>query len=322
MGGKNAKAPGQDPAEMIRQMAEYNRVSQYTPTGSIEFSGPERNIATVTNTPEQQALLEGQQDLTGTALAQMLSTFGDQSAAPGEGMFGGATDEMSALASVIGGLPTGGLDLASLPGMPGVGDFGLERDRVEKASYDRMMGLIDPTFERREEREGQMLANRGVPERAQLADVIAGRRGRDYGEATSKAALDAILTGGREHSRLFEMGRAARGQSLQEQLSNIGTMQKTRDQLFREIMGTYGAGRGLEGEEFNKLAALLGMSQIGTPGAGMAGFWQPGQVDVTGANQTAQQGWQMGQEYSLSNQLMDLAGTLGGAALGGMSFGG
>ena len=318
MGGKGGGAPGQDPYEMLDAMTRLNRVDQFTPTGNVQFTGPDRNIATVTNTPEQQALLEGQQALTGTALEQMLGQFGAPGAGVGEGMFGPAAGEMSALASVIGGLPTGGLDLASLPDMPGIGDFGLERSRVEQASYDRMMKLINPTFERREEREGQSLANRGIPERAELADVIAGRRGRDFGEATTGAAIQSVLEGGREQSRLFQDALAGRGQGLQEQLANIGTMSRTRDQLFREIMGTYGAGQGEGAQQFNRLAALLGMSQIGQPGAGMAGFWQPGQADVGGAFSTAQQGWGMNQQYSMQNQLMDLAGTLGAAALGSM----
>jgi hypothetical protein len=268
-------------------------------------------------TPEQRGLFEGQQQLTGTALEQMLSTFGDQGAGLGGGMFGNAVGEMSDLASVIGGLPTGGLDLASLPEMPGIGDFGAERDKMEKSSFDRMMRLTDPVFDRRQEREGQSLANRGIPEISELADTIAGRRGRDYGEAVDAARMGAVAAGGAEQSRLFNMAKGARGQGLQEMLSNVGTMQKTRDQLFREIMGSFGAGRGMEAESFNRLAALLGMSQINTPGAGMAGFWQPGQVDAVGSNTSAQNAWAQQQEYGLGNQFMDLAGTLGGAFLSG-----
>lgn len=319
MGGKSGGGTT-DPYELMDAAARYNRIDQNTPTGSVRFSGPDRNIANVELSPEQQALFEGQQELTGTALDQMLSTFGNKSPGLGGGMFGGAVNEMSDLASVIGGLPTGGLDLASLPEMPGIGDFGLERDKMEKASFDRMMRLTNPMFDRREEREGQSLANRGIPEISELADTISGRRGRDYGEAVDVARNSAVKAGGDEQFRLFNMAKSARGQGLQEMISNVGTMQRTRDQLFREIMGSFGAGREMDAEGFNRLAALLGMSQINTPGAGMAGFWQPGQVDPNAANNSAQNAWAQQQEYSMGNQMMDLAGTLGGAALGSMTL--
>lgn len=320
MGGKNNQPPGADPLEMIEQMARYNRIDQHTPTGSVTFTGDDRNIANVELSPEQLALFEGRTDLTQTALDQMRDTFGQQGPGVGEGMFGSAADEMNQLASVIGGLPIDGLDLSALSALPGIDDFGAERSRVEEATFDRMMGLIDPKFADRQTMEEQRLANRGVPELGKLAEAISGRRGRDYSTAVTGAGREAVLAGGAEQSRLFKDALAGRGQGLRESLADIGTRQQTRDQLFREIMGTFGAGRGGEAEQFNRLAALLGMSQINQPGAGMAGFWQPGQVDVTGANQTAQNAWGMGQEYSMQNQLMDLAGTLGGAALGSMTL--
>jgi hypothetical protein len=317
MGGSKSGGGTTDPYALMDAAARYNRIDQNTPTGSVRFSGPDRNIANVELSPEQQALFEGQQELTGTALEQMLSSFGDQGAGLGGGMFGGAVNEMSDLASVIGGLPTGGLDLASLPAMPGIGDFSAERDKMEKSSFDRMMRLTDPVFDRREEREGQSLSNRGIPEISELADTISGRRGRDYGEAVDAARTGAVAAGRAEQSEMFRLASGARGQGLQEMLSNVGVQQRTRDQLFREIMGSFGAGRGREAESFNRLAALLGMSQINTPGAGMAGFWQPGQVDPNAANNSAQNAWAQQQEYGLGNQFMDLAGTLGGAFLSG-----
>ena len=322
MGGKS-QAPGQDPAEMIELMTQANRIDQYTPDGNIVYSGPNNRVATVSLSPEQQAIKDAQQALTMEATEGMAGNMGGNTPGLGQGMFGGATDEMSALASTIGGL--GNLDLGALPGMPAMGDFAGERDQVQGATMDRFMNLINPQFDRREGRENQSLANRGVPEIGGLADVISGRRADDYQQATMGAALESILAGGQEQSRLFNQGMAQRGQGLQEQLANIGNMSKNRQQLFSEIMQSFGAGSSMDNESFNKLAAMLGMAQVNSPGAGMAGFMPAGQADVGGAYNTAQNAWNMNQQNSFANQFMELAGTLGGAGLSTMkpwSFGG
>jgi hypothetical protein len=324
-GGKGGGGqPVTDPYELMDAAARYNRLNQYTPSGSVEFSGPDRNTVTVTNSPEQQALLEGQQGLTLGALQQMQAMGGAGGSNPNLFQGGGAafaplTGNMNALAGYLGGLPTNGLDLGSLAAMPGGGDFSADRARTEQAQFARAMNLIQPMQEKRTAAEGQMLSNRGVPETAKLAGIMSGRREADYGQQMQRAALDAVAAGGEEQSRLAGLGFQARGQGLQELLSNLGAQQGVRGQLFGELMQQYGLGRGEETEQFNRLAALLGMSQVNAPGAAMQGFWGPGQVDPNAANSSATQAWGQQQQYSMGNQMMELAGSLGGAALMGSS---
>lgn len=60
-GGGKGGSQGMSAAEidaLIKTQARVNRVDQVTPTGSLTFSGKNRNTATTTLTPEQQALLE------------------------------------------------------------------------------------------------------------------------------------------------------------------------------------------------------------------------------------------------------------------------
>lgn len=315
-GGKGGGPPAQDPNEMMEAMARYNRVDQYTPQGSVEFTGEDRNVANVTLSPEQQAIFDAQQGVTGNALERMLAFQGSPT---GEGGLQGQVAGMNELSKYLGAIP--GFDTSGLRPLAGADDFGAERSRVEKAQFDRMMGLIKPGQEARTSAEANMLANRGVPESAKMADVYSERRGRDFNEQEARAAMDAVLAGGQEQSRLFGQSAQARQMGLNEMLAGIGASKEQRSLLMNELMGVYGLGEGKRAQDFNELAALLGMAQVGSPGAGMAGFWQPGQVDVTGASQVANQGWQAGQEYSFGNQMMDLAGTLGGAALGSMTLG-
>lgn len=346
MGGKGGGGgPVTDPYELMQAGARYNRINQYTPTGSVVYSGPDNTTATVSLSPEQQAILTGQQQLTQNALAQMLALGGTPTEGPGTILggpsatgygleagasgqapgadltaFGPLTRNMDALSLYLGGqLPSNGLDLSALPAMPGAGDFSADRAKVEQAQFERAMGLLRPQQEAQTAKELQMLSNRGVPETAKLADIMANRRAASFGDQNLKAAYDAILAGGAEQSRMAGLGFQARGMGLQEMLSDLGAQQGIRGQLWNELTQQYGMGRGQETEQFNRLAALLGMSQVGTPGAGMAGFWQPGMVDVTGAANAANQGYQLQQEYSMGNQLMDLVGSLGGAALAASS---
>ncbi len=61
-----------DPREIARTEAEFNRIDQFTPFGSLTFSGPNRNIATQEFSPELQGLfgqrLESDQALLASAL--------------------------------------------------------------------------------------------------------------------------------------------------------------------------------------------------------------------------------------------------------------
>lgn len=49
-----------DPYEVARADAEFNRIDQYTPYGSLTYSGPNRSTATLNLNPEIQGLLDSQ----------------------------------------------------------------------------------------------------------------------------------------------------------------------------------------------------------------------------------------------------------------------
>jgi hypothetical protein len=64
---KIPKAP--DPAKLIAQQAQVNRINQVTPYGNLTFSGPNRSDLSLTLSPQFQALLDAQAGF-GTDAAQ------------------------------------------------------------------------------------------------------------------------------------------------------------------------------------------------------------------------------------------------------------
>lgn len=108
-------------------------------------------------------------------------------------------------------------------------DFSGDSNKLEKATFDRQKGLLDPLFKNRESDMRSMLANKGIMEGSEAWNRDIGDFTRQRDEAYNTAALDAIGAGRGEQGRLF-------GQEL--------------------------AGRQ---SSFNELAALLGGQQVGAP---------------------------------------------------------
>ena len=139
-----------------------------------------------------------------------------------------------------------GEDLA-LSKLPSADDFSEDSSRVEKATFDRAMGLLGPTFAREENDTRSRLANQGIMEGSEAFkrdfDDFNSRRS----ESQNRAALDAVGAGRAEQGRLF-------GQALQ-----------TGQQGFQQNLGR-------RSQLYNELASLIGLNQIGAPN----------QLDVTG----------------------------------------
>ena len=94
-GGGNFPSPD----EIGQAGARYNRIDQYTPWGSLTYSGPDRSVATQQLPPEMLALQNQMMGLRGGALAQLLARFGgtptniqNQSAPPTNWTVQGAQD--------------------------------------------------------------------------------------------------------------------------------------------------------------------------------------------------------------------------------------
>lgn len=109
------------------------------------------------------------------------------------------------------------LNYNSAPALPGVNDFSADRQRIEDTLFGRARGELDTRYAQENAQFEQMMANQGVDigsERYQRERALFDK-GRN--EAYNDAQYRAIIAGGDEQKRLFDLGLAARKQSVEEQ---------------------------------------------------------------------------------------------------------
>jgi hypothetical protein len=305
--------PPIDPYRTAQVDAEFNRIDQFTPWGSLTYSGPNRNQATLNlnallqnNIDEQMRNDLSMTQMAGERLGNLdpnqidLSQFGPIQSEidtsfydPRYLDYGGA------------GLDYGNaLDLNRLPDLPQ--DVGALRDEVESAFFNRADRLLAPKYEQMERGLRDTLANQGLPQADEAYNTefsnFYDERGRTYGDL----ANSAVLFGGQEASRELQNALAARAQGFGEAgsvldwlgseagFNNAVDQQRlARGQGLQEAVG-------IRGNAFNELAALMGLQQVQAPQ--LNSFYGPGQVDYLGAaglsaNQAMQQ-YQMDMQRS------------------------
>lgn len=246
--------PAPDPRQIAQTEAEFNRLDQYTPFGSLTFSGPSRNVANLQLTPELQQLF-GQQVGNDLALGGLT-----QQAVPG-------------LSSLINKpFSPQGLPALNIPNAPSLPNYNAYRSDVEKAFFDRSAGLLNEQFGRDEDRLRQTLANQGLQSGGEAFGSEFGDFNRRRGDTYANLARDAVLYGGQEASRSLadELGIVDRqNQYGQQGLQNAANV---RNQLFGEQSA-------VRSGNFNELASLLGLPQsTGIPG--LQNFFAPSQTGV------------------------------------------
>lgn len=271
MGKKSQPSPppAPDPRQIAQTDAEFNRIDQYTPFGSLTYGGPSRNQATLNLSPELQNLFNMQTQSDTNLLGSALQAQG------------GINDLIQNPLNAQ-GLP--GLnqpDLSGLAQLPQ--NYEPYRADAERAFFDRSRGLLDEQFGRDEDRLRQTLANQGL----QSGGAAFGREFGDFnqrrGETYSNLARDAVLFGGQEASRGLADQMALRGQGFGEAQQGLQNAASIRGQL----LGERGS---LRSNQFNELASLLGLQQVQQPG--LQNFFSPSQANVTdayGLNQASQQ---------------------------------
>lgn len=114
--------------------------------------------------------------------------------------------------------------------------FAGEGQRLENATYQRMMNLLNPNYQQQEAALKSELANKGIVEGSEAYNNELDNFNRRRNESYNQAALEAVGAGRQEQSRLFTQGLQARQSDLSR-----------RSQLY------------------NELASLIGTQQIRTP---------------------------------------------------------
>ena len=314
--------PAPDPREIARTDAEFNRIDQNAPFGSLSFSGPNRNTANLELTPELQGLfdqrLQGDSQVLGSVL-QRLGTLNNNPI------------DLSQFGPIQSDIDTSnvnfqGPDLSGVPSIPQ--DIEQFRGDVEQSVFDRGRALLDPVFQDEGRRLEQRLANQGLPSSGEAFDRDVTRFGQRKDRAFVDLANAATITGGSEASRALGDVLASQGQGFGQAITGGDAQNRSsflNQGLEQQQLLNRNAGRGqglgedlaIRGNQLGEISNLLGFQQTPTPS--LQDFFGPGQVDTTGAfalNQQAQQNAFLA-DQSQSNALLGGLFGLGGSVLGG-----
>lgn len=273
-----SKAQGASNVDTATASARLNAVNQKTPYGSVNYDtiGTE-NIGgnavpqyqqTVTLSPAEQQKL----DKTNALTDQALTTAGT-----------GLTNAQKTLSTPF--------NLDGVTPLPGTGDFGAERQRVE----DSLMARFNQDFPRQEEDTISRLNAEGLQRGSAGYDTAMQGLERQKNDARNLA----IQGGGAEQSRLFGMA----GQAHQQGVSDAAL---------------------LRNQPINEFATLLGLGgQVQAPTGAPNFNANVNPTDVLGAYGLQQQGLMnnYNQKMGANNAMFGALGNLGGSALGGYFLG-
>ena len=196
-----------DVNDLVKEQAKQNRVSQFTPAGSMRFGNinkagqfvPQAGAASLQEDSPYQAAMRGGQEQASVQLANQL------------------------LPQAYNPLP--GISTQGLPERPT--DYGADRGRVERDVYDRAYSLIQPDFDMQQRRLDQQLANQGLPMGSEAYSGEQDRFQRGRGETLTRLAQGATEAGGAEQSRLQGMVEGGRQAGLgEQQLMRSGPLQE------------------------------------------------------------------------------------------------
>lgn len=321
-----------NPEDMFRAGAQYNRINEYTPFGSVEYSGPNNTIRTETMSPEMLALMNQQMGLRGGALSQLMSLYGAQptnignpdAAAAGGG--GGAADGGgygSAYGDIIGGLPGLGQGLPELgQGLPGIG-YNLDLGSLNPVDYNLDLGSL-PGYQNLDLSQlqeipggGDLEALRGNTEQAlfersrNLLDPI-------YNEQESRLnetyANRGMPVGAEERTQEFDRFAGNRSNAYQQAANEavIGGRQEVNDILANAM--------GLRGQGLQEQMSLFGTGMQGRQ-QGLQELLSSAGLGMQGREQTlserlAQLGAESGARGQLFGEQMGTRGQLFGEQTG------
>lgn len=285
LGGGGSAPPPPDPAasaaaqaqankEAVYESAKVNQINEVSPYGNLtytgEIGGPDRT-RTLTLNPAQQQQLEGQQ-----ALANALTNFGNETLVP----------------QVQGAFSTP-LTFDGLQELPAAGDLNAAAQEVQQATYDRGLNLLQPEFDRQEDRLLSRLANQGIPMQTEAFDDAYQQFTAPRDQTLENLALSSVQAGRAEQSRLAGMAQGLRQQGISERLTQ-------------------------RSQPINELAALL----QGAPAINNPQFAAPAQYNVAPADVAgAMQNQYMGQLSNYNQGQQQRQATMGGLFNIGSSLG-
>lgn len=275
-GGGGSSVPQIDPNALVQKQAETNRISQFTPQGNLIFGNINGSGQFNPSTGQAASVVEE------SPFQQRYRSGGEDLALTGQQIAAGR----------IQNLPTANIDTSSLPAMrstydwskisrvPTMDDFSADADRLEKSTYDRAMGMLNPEFDKQNRRIEVSLANKGIPISGEAYNSSYESLRRSQNEAMNKAALDAVAAGRTEQGRLFGQALTSHNAGLADQNAENVLANSSRAQGLQEMQA-------LRSSNLQEIGAMLGLNPVSPVEA--KNFFAPSPVDVTGPYQLSQQ---------------------------------
>lgn len=235
------------------------------------------------------------------------------------------------------------LDTSGLPDIPGINDFGAQRDATQNA----LMSRFNEDWDKQQENSKSTLNAQGL----QLGSEAYGDEMAIQGRNRNDALMQSILGSGAEQQRLFDMASTARGQTFEEQQLGGQFANDAAAQQFAQNQGQAAFGNAAENQKFtqnlagaqyqqaarqnslseqalmrsqpiNEFSTLFGLGgQVNVPGGAAQTGVGVNPADILGANalqyQALQNNYnqQMGANNAKTSALGSAAGAIGGAAL-------
>ena len=198
---KTPAAP--DPTATIQAQKEASQIAQFTPSGNLvygtydpetgQFLEKATDALRVSESPFQESIRLGGEELSGRILAQLL------------GQTGQPLSDVRSASSIESGLT------------PLSTDFGADIARLEQSTYEAGASRLRPEFDRQRKQLEQRLADQGLPMGSEAYQEELNRLEQSQNEQLSRLSLDAVSAGRAEQDRLARLGAALRGQQYGEQ---------------------------------------------------------------------------------------------------------
>lgn len=142
-------------------------------------------------------------------------------------------------------------------------DFSGDRQKIEDALYSRMTSRLNPEYDERERAMLSRLEAQGITQGSEAFKRNADDFNRDRRSAYDEARQSAILGGGQEQSRLFDIGSRRRGQEFGEvgSLFNLGQLGNTPQAIGHAGIGSPDLMGAISDQYANKLGAYSAKKQ-------------------------------------------------------------
>lgn len=170
----------------------------------------------------------------------------------------------SYVSNASGGPIQGDVDLSGLQRLPGANDFSSDRSNVENA----IMSRLQPQYDRDREQLQTQLANQGITQNSEAY----GREMDAFNRSLNDARQQAVLSGGQEQTRMYNMAlntrqqganelfnqgtfhNAAENQGFNQNFANAGLQNQVRNSQFAEGMVNAGLWNGAQSQQYTQNA--------------------------------------------------------------------